>query len=127
MYRPLKSIDGEPEIVVLEIDVKTDKFVENAKPKSITGEQMIEISGGNNSLCKKVVQWLEENMGQYFNGIEVESGSSEDQVDPAHVMEKMLDILDVGKIKENFQVMNRTLADAFAKDDDDGAQRGSGH
>ena len=47
-----------------------------------------------------MVQWLKENMGQYFNGIEVNSGSTDGQVDPAHVGEKMLGILDVDKTKE---------------------------
>ena len=83
MYRPFKSADGEPEIAVLEIDVKTEKFLENAKPKSIQGEQIIEIGGGNNSLCSRVVKWLKGNMDQYFNGVEVESDSSDGQVDPA--------------------------------------------
>ena len=68
VYRPLKSTDGEPEIVVLEIDVKTEKFVQNATPKSIEGEHIIEIGGGANSLCMKVVQWLKAYMGKYFNG-----------------------------------------------------------
>ena len=76
----------------------------------------------------KVVQWLKEHMGQYFNGIEVESGSSDGQVDPAHVMEKMLGNLEVGKLKANFQTCNRKLADAFANDDDNanlpGVQKG---
>ena len=68
-----------------------------------------------------MAKWLKQNMGQYFNGVEVESGTSDGQVDPAHVMEKMLGILDAENIKENFQTMNRTLVDAFAKADDDGS------
>ena len=100
-YRPLKSTDGEPEIVVLEVD-KDDNFVEGATPESIKAEHIIEIGSGTNSLCAKVVQWLKENMGQYFNGIEVDSGLSDGHVDPAHVMEKMLGILEFGKLKENF-------------------------
>ena len=39
-------------------------------------------------------------MGLYYNGIEVESGSSDGQVDPAHVMEKMVGILEVDKLKD---------------------------
>ena len=100
-YRPLKCVDGEPEIVVLELD-KDEKFVKNATPKSIKGEHIIEIGGGANSLCAKVVQWLKDNMGQYYNGIEVESGSSDGQVDPALALEKILGILDFDKLREKF-------------------------
>ena len=52
-------------------------------------------------------------MGQYSNGIEVESGSSDGQVDPAHVMEKILGILEVDKLKANFQTCNRVERDFF--------------
>ena len=116
-YRPLRSVDGEPEIVVLELD-KDEEFVENATPRSITGEHIIEIGGGANSLCAKVVLWLKDNMGQYFNGTEVESGSSDGQVHPAHAMEKILGILEFDKLKANFQTCNRKLADVFANDKD---------
>ena len=114
-YRPLRSLDDEPEIVVLEVD-KDGKFVEGATPKSVKGEHLIEIGGGTNSLCAKVVQWHKENMGQYFNDIEVDSGSSDGQVDSAHAMEKMLGILEFDKLKDNFQTCNRKLADVFAGD-----------
>ena len=100
-HRPLRSVDGEPEIVVLELD-KDEKFVEGATPKSAKGEHIIEIGGGANSLCAKVVQWLKDNMGQYYNGIEVESGSSDGQVDPALALEKILGILDFDKLREKF-------------------------
>ena len=116
-YRPLRSVDGEPEIVVLEVD-KDEKFVEGATPKSIKGEHIIEIGGGANSLCAKVAQWLKDNMGKYFNGTEVDSGSSDGQVDPAHAMGKMLGILEFDKLRENFETCNRKLADVFAGDND---------
>ena len=118
VYRPFKSADGEPEIVVLEID-KDEKSLKGATPKSMKGAQIIEIGGGNNSLCKTVVKWLKQNMGQYFNGAEVESGTTDGQVDPAHVVEKLLGILDPDKIKENYQTMLLKLANTFAKADDD--------
>ena len=116
-YRPLRSIDGEPEILLAELD-KDEKFAENATPKSIRGEHIIEIGGSANSLCAKVVLWLKDNMCQYFNGTEIESGSSDGQVHPAHAMEKMLGILEFGKPKANFQTCNRKLTDVFANDKD---------
>ena len=39
-YRPFKSADGEPEIIVLEID-ENEKFVEGAPLRSIKGAQII--------------------------------------------------------------------------------------
>ena len=57
--------------------------------------------------------------GPVFNGIEVDSGSSDGQIDPAHVMEKMLGILEVDQLKANFQTCNRKLADVFANDEND--------
>ena len=42
VYRPFKSHDLEPEIMVLEIDAK-EKFVEGASLKSIKCEQIIEV------------------------------------------------------------------------------------
>ena len=41
-------------------------------------------------------------MGLYYNGIEVESGSSDGQVDPALALEKILGILDFDKLREKF-------------------------
>ena len=117
-YRPFKSADGEPEIVVLEID-ENEKFVEDAPPRSIKGAQIIEVGGGNNSLCKNVVKWLKKNMGQYFNGVQVDSGTEKGQVDPAHVVEQLLGILDPEKIKSNYQEMSRKLADTFEKADEE--------
>ena len=59
----------------------TIKFVDGATPRSIKGAQIIEVGGGNNSLCKRVVEWPKQNMGQqYFNGAEVESGTDDGQV-----------------------------------------------
>jgi hypothetical protein len=95
-YRPFKSVDGEPEIVVLEID-ENEKFVEDAPLRSFKGAHIIEVGGGNNSLCKNVVKWLKNNMGQYFNGVQVDSGTEKGQVDPAHVVEQRLGILDPEK------------------------------
>ena len=117
-YRPFKSADGEPEIIVLEID-ENEKFVEGAPLRSIKGAQIIEVGGGNNSLCKNVVKWLKNNMGQYFNGVQVDSGTDKGQVDPAHVVEQLLGILDPEKIKSNYQEMSRKLADTFEKADEE--------
>ena len=116
VYRPFKSADGEPEIVVLEID-KDDKFVEGAPLRTIKGAQIIEVGGGNNSLCKSVVKWLKENMGHFFNGCQVASGTEDGQVDPAHVVEHLLGILDRDIIMKNYQEMSRKLADMFEMSD----------
>ena len=112
VYRPFKSHDLEPEIMVLEIDEK-EKFVEGASLKSIKCEQIIEVGGGNNSLCKKVVQWLKDNMGQFFNGCTMASATEDGQVDPAHVVEHMLGILDRDTIVKNYKEMSRKLADTY--------------
>ena len=112
VYRPFKSHDLEPEIMVLEIDEK-EKFVEGAPLKSIKCAQIIEVGGGNNSLCKKVVQWLKDNMGQFFNGCTMASATEDGQVDPAHVVEHMLGILDRDTIVKNYKEMSRKLADTY--------------
>ena len=92
-FRPFKSVDGEPEIAVMELD-KQENFVKDATVKTVKAENIFEIGGGTNSLCLKVTQWLKENMGAYYNGVDVESGTDDGQVDPACAMEKMLGILD---------------------------------
>ena len=112
VYRPFKSHDLEPEIMVLEIDEK-EKFVEGASLKSIKCAQIIEVGGGNNSLCKRVVQWLKDNMGQFFNGCTMASATEDGQVDPAHVVEHMLGILDRDTIVKNYKEMSRKLADTY--------------
>ena len=119
VYRPFKSADGEPEIVVVEID-ENEKFGENAKLQSTKGAQIIEVGGGNNSLCKRVVAWLKEKLGWVFNGCQVDSGTEDGQVDPAHVVEHMLGILDREKIKSSYQEMSRKLADMFEISDVEG-------
>ena len=63
--RPFKSYDLEPEVMVREIDDK-ENFVAGATQKSIKCENIIEVGGGNNSLCKRVVQWL-KGMGPMFH------------------------------------------------------------
>ena len=72
VYRPFKSLSLEPEIMVLEIDAE-EKFVGGKGLQSIKCEQIIEVGGGKNSLCKNVAKWLKDNMGQFFNGCTDES------------------------------------------------------
>ena len=112
VYRPFKSLDLEPEIMVLEIDAE-EKFVDGKGLQSIKCEQIIEVGGGNNSLCKRVVQWLKDNMGQFFNGCTMASATEDGEVDPAHVVEHMLGILDHKTIVKNYKEMSRKLADTY--------------
>ena len=112
VYRPFKSLDLEPEIMVLEIDAE-EKFVDGKGLQSIKCEQIIEVGGGNNSLCKRVVQWLKDNMGQFFNGCTMASATEDGEVDPAHVVEHMLGILDHETIVKNYKEMSRKLADTY--------------
>ena len=123
VHRPFKSVDGEPQIMVRQID-DDEQFVDNAPPKSVKGERIIEIGGGNNSLCHLVVAWLKEHMGQYFNGVVVDSGTVDGQVDPAHVLEQRNGILDPIKIKSNYQQMSRKFADKCEKDGIIGIRKG---
>ena len=115
-YRPMLSKDGEPEIKVLELD-QDEKFVDGAVPKSVKGERIIEIGGGTNSLCNNVVDWLKKNMGQYYNDIQVESGTIDGQIDPSRASEKMLGILDEDELQKSFQMCSRTLATTLMQDD----------
>ena len=112
VYRPFKGLDLEPEIMVLEIDAE-EKFVDGKGLQSIKCEQIIEVGGGNNSLCKNVVKWLKENMGQFFNGCTMASATEDGEVDPAHVVEHMLGILDHKTIVKNYKEMSRKLADTY--------------
>ena len=112
MYRPFKSLDLEPEIMVLEIDAE-EKFVGGKGLQSIKCEQIIEVGGGKNSLCKNVVKWLKDNMGQFFNGCTMASATEDGQVDPAHVVEHMLGILDHKTTVKNYKEMSRKLADTY--------------
>ena len=112
VYRPFKSLDLEPEIMVLEIDAE-EKFVDGKGLQSIKCEQIIEVGGGNNSLCKNVVKWLKDNMGQFFNGCTMASATEDGEVDPAHVVEHMLGILDHKTIVKNYKEMSRKLADTY--------------
>ena len=116
-YRPMRSPHGEPEIMVLELD-QDEKFVDNATPKSVKADRIIEIGGGCNSLCEHVVAWLKDNMGVFYNGIRVESGTSNGQVDPGRASEKMLGILNMKELKESFQMCIRKRATALLRDDD---------
>ena len=112
VYRPFKSHDLEPEIMVLEIDAE-EKFVDGKGLQSIKCEQIIEVGGGKNSLCKNVVKWLKDNMGQFFNGCTMASATEDGEVDPAHVVEHMLGILDHETIVKNYKEMSRKLADTY--------------
>ena len=112
VYRPFKSLSLEPEIMVLEIDAE-EKFVGGKGLQSIKCEQIIEVGGGKNSLCKNVVKWLKDNMGQFFNGCTSASATEDGKVDPAHVVEHMLGILDHKTIVKNYKEMSRKLADTY--------------
>ena len=121
-FRPFRSADGEPEIMVIEIDEK-EEFVPKAKLQSIKGAQIIEVGGGNNSLCKRVVAWLKDQLGWIFNGCQVDSGTEEGQVDPAHVVEQKLGILDPKQIKTGFLEMTRKVADSLQLSDVEGDEK----
>ena len=112
VYRPFKSLSLEPEIMVLEIDAD-EKFVGGKGLQGIKCEQIIEVGGGKNSLCKRVVQWLKDNMGQFFNGCTMASATEDGEVDPAHVVEHLLGILDGETIVKNYKEMSRKLADTY--------------
>ena len=112
VYRPFKSLSLEPEIMVLEIDAE-EKFVGGKGLQSIKCEQIIEVGGGKNSLCKNVVKWLKDNMGQFFNGCTSASPTEDGKVDPAHVVEHLLGILDHKTIVKNYKEMSRKLADTY--------------
>ena len=112
VYRPFKSLSLEPEIMVLEIDAE-EKFVGGKGLQSIKCEQIIEVGGGKNSLCKNVVKWLKDNMGQFFNGCTSASPTEDGKVDPAHVVEHLLGILDGETIVKNYKEMSRKLADTY--------------
>ena len=112
VYRPFKSVSLEPEIMVLEIDAE-EKFVDGKGLQSIKCEQIIEVGGGKNSLCKNVVKWLKDNMGQFFNGCTSASPTEDGKVDPAHVVEHLLGILDGETIVKNYKEMSRKLADTY--------------
>ena len=112
VYRPFKSVSLEPEIMVLEIDAE-EKFVGGKGLQGIKCEQIIEVGGGKNSLCKNVVKWLKDNMGQFFNGCTSASATEDGKVDPAHVVEHLLGILDGETIVKNYKEMSRKLADTY--------------
>ena len=58
-----------------------------------------------------MVQWLKGNMGHFFNGCTMASATEDGQVDPAHVVEHMLGVLDCDTIVKNYTEMSRKLTD----------------
>ena len=116
-FRPFKSVDGEPEIAVMEID-QEENFVKGAKVIHMKAENIIEIGGGCNSLCGKVNKWLKEHMGVYYAGLDKPDANADNkEVDPGRAVERMLGILDVHELRKEHLEAMKTYCDGLQEDE----------